>query len=66
MKDVQVLVTEMFKVQNNCSPEIMKNIFLITEAIYNYNLGNISNFTSCRMNKAYYESESLSYLGQRM
>ena len=37
MKNVQVLVKEMFKVQNNFSTEIMKNFFPMTEAIHNYN-----------------------------
>ena len=37
MNNVQVLVTEMFKVQSNFSPEIAKNVFPMTEAIHNYN-----------------------------
>ena len=35
----------------------------ITEAIYNYNLPNISNFTSHRINTVRHGSESSSYLG---
>ena len=38
MKNVQVLVTEMFQVQNNSLPEIMKNASPITETIHNYNI----------------------------
>lgn len=55
----------MLNVQNNFSPGTMKNVFPLTEAIYNYNLTNISNFTSRRINMVSYGSESSSYLGPR-
>ena len=34
VKNLQVLVTEMYKVQNNCSSEIMNKVFPINEPIY--------------------------------
>ena len=66
MKNVQELVTETFKVQTNFLSGIMKNVFPITEAIYNHNLTNISNFTSRGINTVRYGSESSSYLGPRL
>ena len=66
MKNVQVLVKEMFKVQNNFSTEIMKNFFPVTEAIHNYNRRETSNFTSRRANTVHFWPESLSYLGPRL
>ena len=44
MKNVLVLVTEMFKVENSFSPEMINNVFPITEAFHHCNLRNISNF----------------------
>ena len=66
MKNLQVLVTEMLKVQSNFSPEKMKNVLPITETNHNYNFRNISNFASCRTNTVRYLSEFLSYLGTRL
>ena len=56
----------MFKVQINFLSGIMKNVFPITEAIYNHNLTNISNFTFHGINTVRYGSESSSYLGPRL
>ena len=42
VKNLQVLVTEMYKVQNNCSPEIMNKAFPINETIYEYDVRNTS------------------------
>ena len=55
MKNLQVLVTEiMYKEQNNCSPEIMDKVFLINERIYEYDLGNTSEFAARRMKTVRY------------
>ena len=35
MKNIQVLVTKIFKVQSNLSSAIMKNVFPMTETIRN-------------------------------
>ena len=66
VENLQVLVTEMYKVQNNCSPEIMNKVFPINEPIYKYNLRNTSNFAARRIKTVRYGSESLSYLGPRL
>ena len=57
---------EICKVQNNCSPEIMKKVFAITEPIYDYDLRNTPNFAARRIKKVRYGSESLSYFGPRL
>ena len=55
MKNLQVLVTEiMYKEQNNCSPEIMDKVFLINERIYEYDLGNTSEFAARRIKTVRY------------
>ena len=63
MKNLQVLVTEMYKVQNSCSLEIMNKVFPIKDPIYKYNLRNTSEFAARRIKTVRYGSESLSYLG---
>ena len=49
VKNLQVLVTEMYKVQNNCSPEIMNKVFPTNEPIYEYDLRNTSDFAARRI-----------------
>ena len=66
VKNLQVLVTEMYKVQNNCSPDIMNIIFPINESIYEYDLRNTSVFAARRIKTVRYGSEFLSYLGPRL
>ena len=57
----------MYKVRDNCSPEIMNKAFPINEPIYEYNLRNTSDFAARRIKKEVrYGSESLSYLGPRL
>ena len=56
----------MYKVQNNCSPEIMNKVFPTNEPIYGYDLRNISAFAARRIKTVRYGSESLSYLGPRL
>ena len=46
VKNLQVLVTEMYKVQNNWSPEIMNKVFPTNEPIYEYDLTNASDFSA--------------------
>ena len=57
---------EMYKVQNNCLPEIMNKVFPTNEPIYEYDLRNTSDFAARRINTARYGLESLSYLGPRL
>ena len=42
-KNLQELITEMFKVQNDCSPEIMNKVFPINEPILEYTFLYINN-----------------------
>ena len=64
IKNIHVLVTEMFEVQKETSPAIMSKVFPIAEQ--NYILRNNSNFVSHRANTIYYGSESLSHLGPKL
>ena len=57
---------EMYKVQNNCLPEIMNKVFPTNEPIYEYDVRNTSDFAARRINTARYGLESLSYLGPRL
>ena len=66
MKNLQVLVMEMFKVQSNFFPEIINKVFPTTEPVCEYDLRNNSNFAACRIKTVRYGSESLSYLGPRL
>ena len=66
VKNLKVLVTEMYKVQNNCSPQIMNKVFSMNVPIYEYDLRNTSDFAAVRIKTVRYRSESLSYLGARL
>ena len=66
LKKIQVLGTEMFKVQDNNSPEIMNKVFPINEAIYEYDLRNAFHFAACCIKTVRYGSEYLSYLRPRL
>ena len=56
----------MYKVQNNCSPQIMNKVFPISEPIYEHYLINTSDFAAHRIKTVRYGLESLSYLGTRL
>ena len=58
VKNLQILITEMYKVQNNCLPEIMNNVFPINEPIYEYDLRNTSKFAAHRIKTVRYGLES--------
>ena len=66
VKYLQVLVTEMYKVQNNCSPEIMHKVFTTNEPIYEYDLRKTSDFAAGRIKTVRYGLESLSNLRPRL
>ena len=51
-RNIQALVTEMFKVKNNISPEIMKELF--APKISHYDLRNNISFESRRVNLAWH------------
>ena len=63
LKNLQVLVTEMYKEQNNCLLKILNKVFPTNEPIYEYDLRNTSDFTARRIKTARYGSQSLSCLG---
>ena len=56
----------MYKVQNNCLPEIINKVCPINEPIYEYHLRNTSHFAVRRIKTVRYGSEPLSYLGPRL
>ena len=54
MKNVQVSVTEMHKIQTDFTPKTIKPLFHITEEIHNYNFRNISKVTCHCINTMLY------------
>ena len=52
----------MYKVQNNCSPEIMNKAFPINEPIYEYNLRNTSDFAARRIKKEVWYGRNLYHI----
>ena len=66
VENLQVLITEMHKVQNNCSPEIMNKVFPTKEPIHEYDPRNTSDFTARRIKTVQHGSESFSHLGPRL
>ena len=61
-RNIQALVTEMFKVKNK--PEIMKELF--APKISHYDLCNNNSFKSRRVNSVWHGTESVSYLGPKI
>ena len=66
VKNLQLLVTEIYKVQNNCSPKMMNKVFPINKPIHECNLRNTSDFVACGIKRIRYRSETLSYLRPRL
>ena len=64
IRNLQVLVTEIFKVRNNLSPSIVQNIFRTTEPAYMLRRDSI--FESCRKQNQRYGIESLTCLGPKI
>ena len=63
-RNVQVLATEMFKISNNMSPEIVTEIFEKRENSYNFR--NNKTFRRRQVNSVYHGTESLSFLGPKI
>ena len=64
-RNIQTLATEMFKVKNELSPEIICDIF--TQRINNhYNLRHINHFETPFVRTVYNGTESVSYLGPKI
>ena len=64
VKNLQVLLTEMFKVKNGIAPKIISDIFKLTNPIYN--LRNKRDFVSNHETTVYFGTESISYLGPKL
>ena len=62
--NIEVLATEMFKVKNNITPEIMKELF--APKISPYNLRNKNSFKRRRVNSVWHGTESVSYRGPKI
>ena len=54
----------MFKISNNLSPDIVKEIF--QKRIVPYNLRSENSFMSRQVNSVYHDTESLSFLGSKI
>ena len=64
-RNIQTLATEMYKVTNGFSPEIMNEIFQIREES-RYNLRYTSQFTIPPIHSVYNGRESVSYMGPKI
>ena len=63
-RNLQALATEIFKISNNLSPDIVKEIF--QKRIVPYNLRSKNSFMSRQVNSVYHGTESLSFLGPKI
>ena len=61
--NLEKLATEMYKIENNLSPSIIKTIF--PERSIPYNLRNENNFKSSNVHTVYYGTETISYRGPK-
>ena len=59
MKNLQCLTTELYKVKNGVSPEIMKNFFVF-QVNETFNLKNGINLARKNIRRTQYEIESIS------
>jgi len=64
-RNIQVLATELFKVKNNLSPDIMNTVFIKNQQSA-YNLRNESYFRREHKQTVYFGTESLSFLGPQI
>ena len=64
-RNLQVLVTEMYKVRKGFSPAIITELFEHKEEHY-YNLRNNAEFSIPAIRTVYHGSESISYLGPKI
>ena len=63
-KNLQALAIEMFKISNNLSPDIVKEIF--RNRIVPYNLRHNNSFMIRQVHTVYHGTESLSFLGPKI
>ena len=62
-RNLQALATEMFKISNNLSPDIVKEIF--QKRMVPYNLRSENSYMSRQVNSVYHDTESLSFQGPK-
>ena len=64
-KNLQVLVTEIFKVKNNLAPDIMKDVFEFKEPPYNLR-SESNHFTRRNIKNTYYGLLSINHLAPKI
>ena len=64
-KNLQVLVTEIFKVKNNLAPDIMKDVFELKEPPYNLR-SESNHFTRRNVKTTYYGLLSIKHLASQI
>ena len=64
-RNIQILATEMFKIKNDLSPEIMTELFEQRNE-HHYNLRNNLHFITPQIRTVYHGSESISFLGPKI
>ena len=62
-RNIQALATEMFKVKNNITPEIMKKLFALKSS---YDLLNSNSLKRRTVKSVWHGTESVSYLGPKI
>ena len=65
MKNVQYLATEIYKVKNSLSPEIMKEVFIFREN-ENYNLRSGTHLMNRSIHTAHFETDTITNLGPKI
>ena len=65
MKNLQYLTTEIYKVKNGLSPEIMKEVFIFQEN-ENYNLRCGTHLTKRNIHTAHFETDTITNLGPKL
>ena len=63
-RNIQVLCTEIFKVKNNLSPDVMNNVFKFKKI--EYNIRRKTTFESQNIRTEHFGIETLSYLGSKI
>ena len=63
-RNIQILATEMYKLNNNLSSPIMNKVFKLNSDSH-YNLWQISQFSRSLVKSVYHGTESISYLSQK-
>ena len=65
IKNLQRLATEIYKVKNGLSPEIMKEVFIFHENC-NYNLRSGTHLANRKMHIAYFGTDTIANLGPKL